>query len=143
MNRNVEKLLSAVKAKADNERANILSDAEARKRKIIAETDAVIEKMKSEADRQTEKEIRGESDRILGSVRSERRNRLLLVKREIVDDAFTRTRTKLSELCKSKEYPTNAQALVRQAGDALGGCGEEQPGTQPGPVVLSTTNGPA
>ncbi len=141
MNQNVEQLLSAVKAKAGNERADILSDAEANKRKIIAEADAEIEKMQSEADRQMEKEIRVESDRILGSARAERRNRLLRVKREIVDDAFSRAREKLTELCKSKEYPKISKALVREAVDAVGGDGKVETGKSLGTIIVSTKNG--
>lgn len=141
MNQNVEQLLSVVKAKAENERSNILSDAEAGRRKIIAETDAEIEKMKSEAGRQTEKEIRVESDRILGSVRAERRNRLLRVKREIIDDAFKRARDKLTELIESDEYPKISKALVREAVDAVGGDGRVEAGRGQGAIIVSTKNG--
>ncbi len=113
-------LFTAIEGTAEQERAAILSEAEAKAREIHARGEAEAEKRKAEALRLLEKQLLGEEQRMLGEARMQARNERLLVKRRCIAEAFRRAREEVLRLCGSDAYPAALELLVEEAAAAAG-----------------------
>jgi len=121
MTENVDALLSAMRAQAQEEKDAILAEAETKVREIQKRADAQIEKLKADAMREVDAQVCVESDRILGQARMYKRAKLLSAKRRLIKAAFDRAREELTTFCGTSEYGDALEALIREAVEAAAG----------------------
>jgi V/A-type H+/Na+-transporting ATPase subunit E len=120
----VNELMSALVRQAEVERERIAAET----RKAIEETlkgaEAEAVRLLESAERELEREMASEKDRILGRLRMEEGKRRLLLKREVLRKVFERARERISKRYGSEEYPRVLKRLIGEALSALGENGD-------------------
>jgi vacuolar-type H+-ATPase subunit E/Vma4 len=114
-------LLGAIDARAEEERARLLAEAEARARGILAAADAECARVKAAALAGLERELAVDQVRLIGEARMRARTEGLARRRALLDEAFRLAGERIQRL---KAGPGAAAALAALAEEARQAVGE-------------------
>ncbi len=114
-------LLGAIDARAAEERARLIAEAEARVSQILAGADAECGRLKADALAGLEKELAVEQVRLLGEARMRARTEGLARRRALLEEAFRLAEERIQRL---KARPGAAAALAALAEEARQAVGE-------------------
>jgi vacuolar-type H+-ATPase subunit E/Vma4 len=113
-------LLGAIEARAEEERARLIADAEESARGILAEADAECQRLTREAMEELDRELVSEQQRLLGAARMNARARGLERRRALVSEAFRQAAEEIDRRARGPEGPAAAAALAQEARAAVG-----------------------
>jgi vacuolar-type H+-ATPase subunit E/Vma4 len=116
----VQALLEEIRGQSEAERQRILEEGRGRVSAIRARAEEQIRRLEAEAERQLERRLSVDEDRLRGEARLESRTRVLSARREWLDRAFQAARSRLAERCSSAEYGELLPRLAREAAAAVG-----------------------
>ncbi len=114
-------LFAAMHMQADAEKSEILTEAEAKIRDILARTDAECDQLRVQRSQLVDEQVRLETMRITGHAGMDRRTRFLSMKRALLKETFARVREYLLDVRKSDDYEEVLDNLIEQAVRSLDG----------------------
>ena len=114
-------LLGAIDARAAEERARLLAEAEARAKEILLEADAECGRMEAAALAGLERELETEQLRLLGEARMRARTEGLARRRALLEEAFRLAQERIDKL---KAGPGGKAALAALAEEARAAVGD-------------------
>ena len=114
------KLIEDITERAEADRKQVLSEADDKVSEIEQQAEKQIEQLREEERERLENELQTEQDRIVGLAQSEKRNRLLGVRRRLIRETFERAEAQLRETLQSGDYREGLSALIREAVEELG-----------------------
>ena len=117
-------LLEEIRGQSEAERQRILEEGRGRAAAIRAEAEEQVRRLEAEAERQLERRLGVEEDRLRGEASLASRTRVLASRRELLDRAFQAARQRLLERQDSPEYGELLTRLIREAASAVGDRGE-------------------
>jgi len=113
-------LLGAIDARAAEERARLLAEAETRVGEILAAADAECERLKAAALAGLERELAVEQLRLLGEARMHARTEGLARRRAVLEEAFWRAEERIKRLKAGPGARAALDALAEEARAAVG-----------------------
>ena len=119
----VQALLEEIRSQSELERQRILEEGRSRVSEIRTRSDEQVRRLEAEAERQLQRRLSVDEDRLRGEARLESRTRVLAARRQWLDRAFQEARNLLEKRCSSAEYGKLLPRLAREAAAAVGDRG--------------------
>jgi len=119
----VQALLEEIRSQSELERQRILEEGRSRVSEIRTRSDEQVRRLEAEAERQLQRRLSIDEDRLRGEARLESRTRVLAARRQWLDRAFQEARNQLEKRCSSAEYGKLLPRLAREAAAAVGDRG--------------------
>ena len=119
----VQALLEEIRSQSELERQRILEEGRSRVSEIRTRSDEQVRRLEAEAERQLQRRLSIDEDRLRGEARLESRTRVLAARRQWLDRAFQEARNLLEKRCSSAEYGKLLPRLAREAAAAVGDRG--------------------
>lgn len=134
-------LIGAIEERADQERARLISEAEARVKEIQAAAEAACGQIRAEGMARLEHELAAEQQRLVGEARMRARVEGLVSRRALLAESFRRAE---EEIARRKTGPDAAAALATLAEEARAAVGDPctlDVSAEDGRVVATSADG--
>ena len=134
-------LIGAIEERAEQERARLIAEAEARAEQVRAAAEGECEKLRAAALAQLEHELAAEQQRLIGEATMRGRAESLSTRRALLAEAFQRAAAEIQAMRKG---PGGTAALDALAGEARAAVGEPctvEVSAEDGRVVATSADG--